>query len=68
MNVDVWFIHHPLLSLRQRGRRGLGLIIQGLEEERVDWDPAQETVTVKEEVGYMMPFYAHHVIDENTIW
>jgi len=32
----------PVQMSKQRGRRGLGLIIAGLEEERVQWDESQE--------------------------
>ena len=36
----------PVLAATQRGRRGLGLILKGLEDEKVDWDPSQEVVEV----------------------
>ncbi len=43
----------PVGMSKQRGRRGLGMIIQGLEDEKVEWDPDQEVVSVREEVDWM---------------
>ena len=36
----------PVTASSQRGRRGLGMILKGLEDEKVDWDPSQEVVEV----------------------
>ena len=46
-------IVEPVGMSKQRGRRGLGLIIQGLEDETVEWDGSRENVTVEEEVQWM---------------
>ena len=42
----------PVGMSKQRGRRGLGLIIKGLEEEKVDWDPQREQVEVERAVAW----------------
>jgi hypothetical protein len=31
----------PVEISKQKGRRGLGMIIKGLEEETVHWDPSR---------------------------
>ena len=42
----------PVGLSTQRGRRGLGMIIAGLEaDSETTWDPTQEHVAVQEEVG-----------------
>jgi cap1 methyltransferase len=46
-------IVEPVGLSKQRGRRGLGLIIEGLEEETVEWDGSREHVAVEEEVLWM---------------
>ena len=45
-------IVEPVGMSKQRGRRGLGLILQGLEEEKVEWDSSREHVQVQEEVRW----------------
>lgn len=32
----------PIQVSKQRGRRGLGMQVIGLEPEEVDWDPSRE--------------------------
>jgi len=32
----------PIQVSKQRGRRGLGMQVKGLEPEDVDWDPSRE--------------------------
>ncbi len=59
-------IVEPVGMSKQRGRRGLGLIIQGLEQERVDWDPTKEWVEVTETVEWM-PEPAEHEADPPDI-
>ena len=46
-------IVEPVGLSKQRGRRGLGMIVKGLEEEKVEWDPDSEVVQVREEVNWM---------------
>ena len=43
----------PVLASTQRGRRGLGLILKGLEDEKVEWDPSQEFVEVEEKPEWL---------------
>ena len=43
----------PVGLSKQRGRRGLGLIIKGLEEETVEWDASTEHVEVEEKVNWL---------------
>ena len=43
----------PVGMSKQRGRRGLGLIIKGLEEETVEWDASTEHVEVEERVAWL---------------
>jgi len=43
----------PVEASKQRGRRGLGLIIKGLEEGRVEWDPSQEHIEIHETPNWM---------------
>ena len=43
----------PVQASKQRGRRGLGLIIQGLEDESVEWDASREHVEVEEKVSWL---------------
>ncbi|CAL1265972.1 unnamed protein product [Larinioides sclopetarius] len=38
---------------KQRGRRGLGLTIAGLEPSDIVWDASQEKISIKEEVCWM---------------
>jgi len=45
----------PVLAATQRGRRGLGLILKGLEDEKVDWDPSQEVVEVNAKPEWLPP-------------
>jgi cap1 methyltransferase len=46
-------IVEPVGISKQKGRRGLGLILEGLEEETVNWDSSREHVVVVEEVDWM---------------
>jgi cap1 methyltransferase len=46
-------IVEPVTASTQRGRRGLGLIIEGLEDEKVEWDESREHVVVEEDVHWM---------------
>lgn len=46
-------IIEPVGISKQKGRRGLGLILEGLEEETVHWDESREHVVVEEEVSWM---------------
>lgn len=46
-------IVEPVGMSKQRGRRGLGLIIEGLEDTTVEWDGSREHVVVEEEVSWM---------------
>ena len=46
-------IIEPVGISKQKGRRGLGLILEGLEEETVKWDESREHVVVEEEVSWM---------------
>ena len=43
----------PVQASSQRGRRGLGHILKGLEDEKVDWDPDQEVVEAREQVDWL---------------
>ena len=43
----------PVGMSKQRGRRGLGLIIKGLEDETVEWDASTEHVEVEEKVAWL---------------
>lgn len=43
----------PVEHSKQRGRRGLGLIIEGLEEGKVEWDPSMEHIEIREKVQWM---------------
>jgi hypothetical protein len=43
----------PVEPSKQRGRRGLGLIIEGLEDGRVEWDPSLEHIEIHEKVQWM---------------
>ncbi|XP_046632106.1 cap-specific mRNA (nucleoside-2'-O-)-methyltransferase 1-like isoform X1 [Daphnia pulicaria] len=45
----------PIEVSKQRGRRGLGLQIKGLEAEDVEWDSSRETVVVEEEISWLHP-------------
>lgn len=40
----------PIEVSQQRGRRGLGMQIKGLEAEEVEWDSSRETIEVEESV------------------
>ena len=46
-------IVEPVGISKQKGRRGLGLILEGLEEETVNWDGSREHVVINEEVDWM---------------
>ena len=46
-------IVEPVAASLQRGRRGLGHILKGLEDEKVEWDPSQETAQVQEKVDWL---------------
>ena len=48
-------IVEPVTASNQRGRRGLGHILKGLEDEKVDWDPDSEVVDVEEKVEWLPP-------------
>lgn len=48
-------IVEPVSASIQRGRRGLGHILKGLEDEVVDWDPSSETVEVEEIIDWLPP-------------
>jgi hypothetical protein len=48
-------IVEPISASSQQGRRGLGHILKGLEDEIVDWDPSSETVEVKEIIDWLPP-------------
>jgi hypothetical protein len=52
-------IIEPVGISKQKGRRGLGLILEGLEEETVQWDESREHVVVEEEVSWM-PVCSEH--------
>ncbi|KAB7505155.1 Cap-specific mRNA (nucleoside-2'-O-)-methyltransferase 1 [Armadillidium nasatum] len=43
----------PILASNQRGRRGLGFIIEGLEPKNLKWDKSKEHIVVKEEVFWL---------------
>ncbi|XP_066991198.1 cap-specific mRNA (nucleoside-2'-O-)-methyltransferase 1 [Anabrus simplex] len=43
----------PVEMSRQRGRRGLGLHIPGLEAAELEWDSSLEVVTVEETVAWL---------------
>lgn len=43
----------PVALSSQRGRRGLGHIVEGFEEEDVEWDFDQEKVEVVENVDWL---------------
>ncbi|XP_032792891.2 cap-specific mRNA (nucleoside-2'-O-)-methyltransferase 1 [Daphnia magna] len=43
----------PIEVSKQRGKRGLGLQIKGLEAEDVEWDTSRETVEVEEIVSWL---------------
>ncbi|GFN74585.1 Cap-specific mRNA (nucleoside-2'-o-)-methyltransferase 1 [Plakobranchus ocellatus] len=40
----------------QRGRRGLGMVVAGLEPKNVDWDFDKEQIIIDEEVVWMPPY------------
>jgi hypothetical protein len=46
-------IVEPVGISKQKGRRGLGLILEGLEEETVNWDGSREHVVIKEKPDWM---------------
>ena len=46
-------IVEPVSASTQRGRRGLGHILKGLEDEKVTWDPTQEIVEVNEKPEWL---------------
>ena len=46
-------IVEPVAASSQRGRRGLGLILQGLESESVEWDSSREVVEVEEKIDWL---------------
>lgn len=48
-------IVEPVEMSTQRGRRGLGHIVKGLEEESVEWDSSREHVDDHETVQWMPP-------------
>lgn len=44
----------PVETSQQRGRRGLGLKLKGLEPtQNLDWDPSQDFIEVEEEVSWL---------------
>ena len=43
----------PVEASNQRGRRGLGHILKGLEDEKVEWDASEEIVEVEETVEWL---------------
>ena len=43
----------PVTASSQRGRRGLGHILKGLEDEKVEWDASQEVAEVEEQVDWL---------------
>ncbi len=62
-------IVEPVGMSTQRGRRGLGLVIKGLEMERVNWDISKERVEAKEEVEWTPEHTgAFPSLDELTSW
>ncbi len=46
-------IVEPVGISKQKGRRGLGLILEGLEEETVNWDGSREHVVIIEKADWM---------------
>ena len=48
-------IVEPVAASNQRGRRGLGHILKGLEDEKVEWDPTEEVVEVDETPEWLPP-------------
>lgn len=54
---------------KQRGRRGLGLHIKGLEMPNIEWNPDEETVSAEETIEWL-PSYSGSVpvIDELRAW
>lgn len=59
-------IVEPVSASTQRGRRGLGHILRGLEDEKVDWDPSRELVEVDEKV-YWLPSNADQCPSMKTL-
>ena len=45
-------IVEPVSASTQRGRRGLGLILKGLEDEKVSWDATKEVIEAEEKVEW----------------
>lgn len=43
----------PIMASDQKGRRGLGLKLDGLDKAAVNWDPNIEVITVKEPVEWL---------------
>ncbi|KAF4531379.1 hypothetical protein B566_EDAN019481, partial [Ephemera danica] len=43
----------PVELSTQRGRRGLGLKLEGLEPANIEWDSSQEVVEVEEKVKWL---------------
>ena len=43
----------PVEASNQRGRRGLGHILKGLEDEKVTWDPSEEVMEIEETVDWL---------------
>lgn len=54
---------------KQRGRRGLGLHIKGLEMQNIEWNPDEEMVSAEETIEWL-PSYSGSVpvIDELRAW
>lgn len=56
----------PVAISKQKGRRGLGMQILGLESETVKWDFSQEVVEVEERVSWM-PDNFDQPLDTDTL-
>ncbi len=48
-------IVEPVAASNQRGRRGLGMILRELEDEKVQWDESKELVEIEEKVDWIPP-------------
>ena len=47
-------IVEPVGLSSHKGRRGLGMVLKGLEaDQTIEWDPAQETIVVEEVVNWL---------------
>lgn len=59
----------PVQVSKQRGRRGLGLYVPGLEASSLKWNPAEEEIKVEEDMEWIKcPNFTPPTLKEMQLW